>query len=154
MNGNAARIYRGGIPSNEPPRPRRTDSGGVQTTVIATPVVSILRSSEPATSPPKAQTIGPSLEQRITDIIQEAPPPAETLEMTFRRKEQALREVFSTLSVVESRALHRRLTLASSTDPLVKTFGRLVAGRRERLLAFLADVRRREAIAGARKVER
>ncbi len=67
------------------------------------------------------------------------------------RKEQALGALFAALSVVEARALHKRLTLPRADDVVGARFGRLVADRRDRLLAFLESAQRREAIAKARR---
>jgi hypothetical protein len=147
MNGNAARIYREGLSSSEPSRPRGRDTDRVQTVVTAVPSISIAPTPAAEPKAPRGQAVALELERQITEIVEAAPDAHETVEAAFRRKEQTLRDLFSTLSVAESRALHRRLTLGAGTDPLVKTFGRLVADRRNRLLAFLADVRRREAIA-------
>jgi hypothetical protein len=145
MNANAARIYSEGRPSNEPPKPRTTASLPQST------VVSIVRPT--AQVPVKqAAMVSPTVERDIVNIIEAPPHPGETTELAFRRKEHELGELFATLSVTESRTLHRRLSIASTNDQVAKAFGRMVAERRMRLLAFLADVRRREALASARKV--
>ena len=59
------------------------------------------------------------------------------------RKEQALGAVFAALPVAEARALHKRLTSPTADDVVCARFGRLVADRRDRLLAFLEQQRRR-----------
>jgi hypothetical protein len=64
----------------------------------------------------------------------------------FARKEAELRTVFAALSVMESRALHARLANPRSGDSLVAAFMRMTADRRARLINFLADARRREAL--------
>jgi hypothetical protein len=74
----------------------------------------------------------------------------ETMFAGFHRKELAVAALFAQLSVADARALHRRLTMPSSSDPLAVAFNRLVSERRARLVAFLADARRRQAIARAR----
>lgn len=86
-----------------------------------------------------------------TDIallaILEAPlHPSETAAIGFARKEAELRHVIASLSVFESRALHVRLTCAKSDDNLPRAFTRLTADRRARLINFIADARRREAL--------
>jgi len=149
MNGNAARIYRDGFPTNEPPRPRNVNAK-VDDAVDATPAISIRPTAPRAVKP--AATVSPSIERAIIDIIGAAPRAGETTELAFRRKEHELGDLFPTLSVIESRTLHRRLSNESASDTVAKAFGRMVADRRARLLAFLADVRRREAIASARRV--
>lgn len=62
------------------------------------------------------------------------------------RKEHELRALFAALPVLEAMELHRRLRVARADDAVVAAFGRLVVERRQRLLAFLGDARRREAI--------
>lgn len=71
----------------------------------------------------------------------------ETLALGFARKEAELRHVLASLSVNESRALNTRLSCPKDGDPLTKAFMRLTAERRERLINFIADARRREALA-------
>jgi hypothetical protein len=83
-----------------------------------------------------------SLEHEIVSILDAYPDPGERLESAFRRKEHELGAVFARLSVMDARALHRRLTLTPPDDPIAARFARLIVERRERLLAFLADVRR------------
>jgi hypothetical protein len=75
----------------------------------------------------------------------------ETAEAGARRKEHDLGAVFATLSVVDSWHLHQRLRRAAPGDRLSAAFGRLVVQRRDRLLAFLGDARRRQVIAGGRR---
>ena len=74
--------------------------------------------------------------------------PGETAYVGFARKENELRAALATLSVLESRALHARLSNPRSGDALATAFSRLTADRRARLVHFLADARRREALAG------
>ena len=74
----------------------------------------------------------------------------ESASTAFARKENELKEVFETLTIAESRALHGRLTMPKDGDELAQLFGRLVADRRARLVAFVADARRREAVLAAR----
>ena len=64
----------------------------------------------------------------------------------FKQKEHDLGALFARLSVPESRALHKRLCNPATDDRLAHAFSRLVTERRGRLLTFLADARRREAI--------
>ena len=80
--------------------------------------------------------------------ILEAPLHAgETALIGFARKEAELRSAFAALSVIESRALQARLANPRSGDLLAAAFMRLTAERRARLINFLADARRREALA-------
>lgn len=89
-------------------------------------------------------------EQDILAILDAGPEPGERIEQAFRRKEANLLEALRRLSVGDARELHRRLSLALTDDPIAQRFGRMIAERRERLLAFLAGARRREAIRCAR----
>jgi hypothetical protein len=86
-----------------------------------------------------------SLEDAILVALDEPALPGEQIAMAFQRKESVIGALFAQLDVHESRALHRRLELALPEDPIAARFGRLVADRRARLMAFLADARRRAA---------
>ena len=68
----------------------------------------------------------------------------------FMRKEAELRAAFAALPVGTQRALHARLSNPRAGDELAAKFHQLTAERRTRLLNFLADARRREALAAAR----
>jgi hypothetical protein len=61
------------------------------------------------------------------------------------RKEAELKTVFARLSVAEARALHARLMRGE--DELSRLIARMVPERRIRVLSFVADARRREALA-------
>lgn len=87
-----------------------------------------------------------ALESEILAALDRQPEPGERIEFAFRRKEAELASVFSRLNLAEARELHRRLTLQLDGDPVVSRFARMVAPRRARLIAFLADARRRAAI--------
>lgn len=76
--------------------------------------------------------------------------PGETALAGYARKERDLGGLFAQLAVMEARAMHARLSSGRAGDELATKFARLVTDRRARLLAFLADARRRAAIAGAR----
>jgi hypothetical protein len=74
----------------------------------------------------------------------------EPRQVGYRRKEAELRRVFAALAVPDARALHARLDCPRPGDMLAARFAGLIAERRGRLLAFLADARRRAARAGGR----
>jgi hypothetical protein len=63
------------------------------------------------------------------------------------RKEHEVRALFAALPVLEAMELHRRLRIARAGDAVVAAFARLVVERRQRLLAFLGEARRRAALA-------
>ncbi len=75
----------------------------------------------------------------------------ETAAAGFARKERELCAVLVQLSIQEARAVHQRLASPKVGDVLAEKFGRLTIERRTRLLAFVADARRREAVAAARR---
>jgi hypothetical protein len=96
---------------------------------------------------PRARTWTPvALEVEILSVLTTSPLPCEQLAFAFKRKEQELGALFARLSVADSRELHRRCTVVLDGDELAARFRRLVAERQARLLAFLADARRREAM--------
>ena len=71
--------------------------------------------------------------------------PGETAHAGFLRKEVELGETLATLTVLESRALHARLSNRKTGDTLAEKFSRLTIERRTRLIGFLATARRRAA---------
>jgi hypothetical protein len=119
------------------------------------PVMSRLNRVEEATSsddptpwPPRWHTI--ELETEILAVL-DAPPQAHVqIAFAFQCKECELRVLFDRLTLNDSRELFRRLTLRSPGHRIAERMQRLKADRRARLLAFLGDARRREAIRGAR----
>jgi hypothetical protein len=70
--------------------------------------------------------------------------PGEAIAVLYDRREHELVELFSCLTATECLELHRRLLSSCSDDPVAMRFQRMIPQRRNRLLAFLADVRRRE----------
>lgn len=121
---------------NEAPPP--TGQGGPR---IPEPTIAIRPPSAPRPD---------TMDARLIALLDAPLVPGETAAGGYARKEQELGAVLATLSVLESRALHLRLTMLKSGDELANKFARLTIERRTRLLNFLADVRRREAIAGRR----
>lgn len=87
-----------------------------------------------------------ALETEILATLVAPPCPGERLEVAFRRKEHELKGLFARLSVADARELHRRFTLMLPSDPVASRFRQLIAERRARLRAYLADARRREAM--------
>ncbi|MDB4958994.1 MAG: hypothetical protein JWO36_6563 [Myxococcales bacterium] len=90
-------------------------------------------------------------ENALIEILDSASLAGETIELSFRRKEAQLRSQFAALSVFDARTLHGRLANPRPDDAVAVRFSRLVADRRARLLTFLADARRRAAIAAGRR---
>ncbi|HEY5934206.1 MAG TPA: hypothetical protein VIU61_06225 [Kofleriaceae bacterium] len=102
---------------------------------------------EVVTMPPPAPVVAQlELDDQIVAILDEPVPTGVTVSNAYRDKERALAAYFRTLGVGDARALHRRLTIPSPDDALAMRFSRLVVDRRDRLIAVLADARRREAM--------
>ena len=76
--------------------------------------------------------------------------PGETIAMSFARREVELRALFDGMSPEVSRCLARRLASKVCGDPVVDRFARLVPERRQRLLSYLEDARRRVAVRSGR----
>jgi len=122
-------------------------------------LVSILPVSDPSVaarhaaplpaSPPSAArpTWSASTDLALIAILEAPLHAGETVALGFARKEAELRHVLASLSIFESRALKTRLSCPKDGDPLPKAFMRLTAERRERLINFIADARRRESLA-------
>lgn len=86
-------------------------------------------------------------EEDILAIIVAAPQHGERIEFAFRRKELELMQLMAQLSITDVFELTRRLTMRLEDDVLATRFHeRLANDRRNRLMAFLRDARRRDAI--------
>jgi len=115
----------------------------------------IVRSSslihEPvAVAPPVHEHQVPAaVEAQVAHILASPSRPGETIELAFRRRERELGDAFAALSPIEAHVLHKRLASPRTTDVLAVQFSRLKLDRRQRLLAFLGDARRRAAMKGA-----
>jgi hypothetical protein len=109
------------------------------------------RGREPSSPNPVARpTWSASTDVALLAILEAPLHAGETAALGFARKEAELRHVLASLSVLESRALHARLSCPKDGDQLPKAFTRLTAERRARLINFIADARRREALATKR----
>ena len=86
-----------------------------------------------------------SCEREILATLDQGAAPGERIADEFRRKEYVLGNLFGSLSVDEARRLHQRLTIPTPDDPIVARMKRLTPERAARLIAFLADARRRAA---------
>ena len=108
------------------------------------------QASSPAAPSPAAS---PSLscDAALLAVLTSPLHPGETAFGGYQRKEHALRAAFAALSVLAARALHARLSACRADDALALAFSRLTIERRTRLLTFLADARRREALAATRR---
>lgn len=95
------------------------------------------------TPPPAPSPAG--VELQVAAILDEQPALGETIAVCFARKELALRALFGALDVATACALHKRIQIGSASDPIVIQLGRMTADRRQRLVTFLGDARRRAA---------
>jgi hypothetical protein len=84
-----------------------------------------------------------SLETEILAALDAPKHDNETFDAAFRRREQEIGAVLSRLTPADSLALERRLTLSLPGDPIAARFSRLVAARRNRLVSFVSEMRRR-----------
>jgi hypothetical protein len=100
-----------------------------------------------ALAPPPIPAVGPA-DAALLAILR-APLSGESAMAGFARKEIALRDAITSIPAAEARTLHLRLSNPRPEDVLAQQFGRLTSERRSRLLAFVADARRREALAAS-----
>jgi hypothetical protein len=109
----------------------------------------------PPPASPRAAAISDALPDGFeAEVIAQIVAPlaaGETANDGHRRKEHAIGAWFDTLTILQARALHARLARPRGGDTLAAAFGRLGHERRERLLAFLAATRRRQAMRAARE---
>ena len=88
----------------------------------------------------------PSIDQALIDLILAPLGRDESSSNGHARKEREIGRLFGSLSVMEAWTLHRRLANPQSDDAAATAFGRMIVERRNRLLAFLGDPRRRAAL--------
>ncbi len=105
------------------------------------------RTSSPkiAIRPPTA-VVPDTSDAKLIAILDAPVALGESAHAGFQRKEHDLGALMGTLSALECRALHKRLDHPQRGDELANKFARLTIERRIRLLSFLADARRREAL--------
>jgi hypothetical protein len=100
----------------------------------------------PDIGPPPLRWCEVAREAEILATLHAAALPHERPSEAFARKERELAMLFAQLSVTDARSLHRRLTITAASDPIARKFGQMVIDRQQRLITFLADARRREAL--------
>jgi hypothetical protein len=108
----------------------------------------------PSVEPPHPPPAPIAPDAELLAILLATPACADTIECAFRDKERALRQLFVTMSIGVSRALHARLATPRDGDEIAEIFHRFVPERRARLLAFLADAPRRAAITASKGARR
>jgi hypothetical protein len=87
-----------------------------------------------------------NFEDAIVAILSIEPRPNETHLISAARRELSLRDLFGHLSVLQARALARRLDADRDDDRLATAFRRFTHDRKQRLRAYLADTPRRAAL--------
>lgn len=90
-----------------------------------------------------------SKEAELTAILDAPPDPGETASLCFLRKERELIAILATLTIYEAHYLRGRLANPHPDDVLATKFSRLTLERRTRIIGFVADTRRRHAIAAS-----
>ncbi len=85
----------------------------------------------------------------LVQIITRPLEPGVTAQAGHAGKEHELRQFIDTLTSGEALALHTRLRVAAAGDEVVVAFARLLGERRDRLMAYLGDSRRRAALRAA-----
>jgi len=113
-----------------------------------------LATPRPATAPtiairPPTAVVPTTADGTLIAVLDSPLGTTENAFIGFARKEHEMSVLFASLSVLECRLLHKRLANPQHGDELANKFARLTHERRGRLLDFLADARRREAIAAS-----
>lgn len=88
------------------------------------------------------------IDESLLAILEAPARQCETVAQTFQRKEGEIIAVCASLSVMNAHALRKRLATPQPGDRLAQQFARLVVERRTRIINYLADARRRAALAG------
>jgi hypothetical protein len=98
-------------------------------------------------SPHRPPQMPPSdLEAQLVTILQAPADPALLASQDFARREVALYDVIETAPLIEVWQLHKRVSKALPDDCLASALARFAPDRRARVIAFMADARRRQAL--------
>ena len=146
------------------PQPAAVSSPAVQRPPVDPPLPSayaepkrIKRIELGASLAPAAKAAAPTTwrtiayEDEIVAVFTRPAPQGELPSHTFQRKEHELGALFAQLNELDSFELGRRLSVNAPTDPIASRFARLTVDRRDRLIAFVRDARRRAALAKAKR---
>ncbi len=131
-------------PDESAPEPRAPEPPRPELARASAPAITKLE-----LTPSQLPSVTAGVETAMVRILTGGLRIGETIESGYRRKEHELATLLGTLTVIEARALQRRLELAATDDVLAQQFARLSRDRRHRLISFLADARRRQAVAAA-----
>lgn len=91
-------------------------------------------------------SISHEIETEILAVLHRPRDPDENHAQSNANREAELRAVFAELDVTRALHLRRRLETPRADDLISSSFQRLVVDRRQRLLRFLGDARRRSAL--------
>ncbi|CAN5509493.1 hypothetical protein BH11MYX1_BH11MYX1_53660 [soil metagenome] len=86
---------------------------------------------------PKLATLSP-IDAQLIAILEAECEPHQTALVGFARKEVQMKTLLATLSLIESLAMHKRLSNPMTTDKVAAKFSRFTAERRNRIVQFLA----------------
>jgi hypothetical protein len=107
--------------------------------------------------PPADATLAPAVpepviafEEELIDVIVRPLVPGETAFVGHRRREAEILAVLDQLTELEAHFLHRRLANPRPGDRVAAALARLTSDRRGRVIAYVADTRRRNAQRAAR----
>lgn len=134
------------IYSHVPARQGIRHQRAASTWVENAPVTVKVRAQEPRVA--AVAQISSAVDELMLEILRSPAAPTETVEIAFRRKEAEMLALCAQLSPIESMQLAKRLERGKPGDELAAAFGRLIVDRRQRVLRFLGDARRRAALAG------
>lgn len=86
-----------------------------------------------------------TLEGTLIALLVSPSDPRFTVREAYERKERALCEAIAAAPFIDVWTLHKRVTIGRSDDPFVAALQRLSPERRTKVVAFMADARRRDA---------
>jgi hypothetical protein len=124
------------------PVARPVDSRGMSNLDLVSILNRSYAEAEPDYTPPPIDT---SRDAPLVAILDRPLVSGEPVYVGFARKEAQLRAALAALEPQVARAMFRRFCNPQAGDALAARFMRLTIDRRARLLAFLADARRRVA---------
>ncbi|MDX2093972.1 MAG: hypothetical protein SFX73_39425 [Kofleriaceae bacterium] len=122
--------------------------------LTSVPAETTTRASEPIWEEPTQPmrvaalpTLDPVRERELVATIIRPIDPRDGHRVGNDKREQDLMALFEALPVLEAMELQRRLRIGRADDVVAVAFGRLVVERRQRLMMFLGNARRRAAVA-------
>jgi len=89
------------------------------------------------------------LEENLIKLLLSPADPRLTVREAYARKEAALCDVIAAAPFIDVWTLHKRVTIGRADDRLVLALLRLSPERRTKVVGFMADARRRDALRAA-----